>query len=96
VPGLTYLDASAIVKLVVEEDDSTALRGALRDRPRRVCSAVAFVEVHLAAARRSPAPPASRVDTVLAGLALIPSTGPRCNRPPDCARAGCTRSTPST
>ena len=58
-PGLTYLDASAIVKLVVEEEESTALRGALRDRPRRVCSAVAFVEVHLAAARRSPAPPAS-------------------------------------
>jgi len=30
VPGLTYLDTSAIVKLVVEEDESTALRGALR------------------------------------------------------------------
>jgi len=76
VRGLTYLDASAIVKLVVEEDESTALRGALRDRPRRVCSAVVFVEVHLAAARRSPAPPASRVDTVLAGLALIPVDWP--------------------
>ncbi len=70
-PGLTYLDASAIVKLVVEEDESAALRSALRDRPRRVCSAIALVEVQLAAARRSPAPPPSRADAILAGLALI-------------------------
>ena len=55
-PRLTYLDASAIVKLVAEEDESTALRGALRDRPRRVCSAVAFVEVHLAGCWRQPVP----------------------------------------
>lgn len=70
--GLLYLDASAIVKLVVEEPESTALREALRDRPRRVSSAVALVEVHLAAARRSPAPSSGRVRTILAGLTLIP------------------------
>jgi len=72
VPGLSYLDASAIVKLVIDEDESAALRAALRDRPHRVCSAIAFVEVHLAAARRTPAPSRSRIDTVLAGLTLIP------------------------
>lgn len=70
--GLAYLDASAIVKLVVEEAESAALRGALRERPRRVTSALALVEVQLAADRRAPAPPPDRVRTILAGLALIP------------------------
>lgn len=70
--GLVYLDASAIVKLVVEERESPALRHALRDRVRRVSSALALVEVHLAAARRSPAPPTGRAGTIVAGLALIP------------------------
>ncbi len=74
--GLVYLDASAIVKLVVEEGESPALRGALRDRPHRVSSALALVEVHLAAARRSPAPPAGRVSTILAGVTLIPVDQP--------------------
>jgi len=72
VAGLIYLDASAIVKLVVEERESPALRDALRNRPRRVSSALALVEVHLAVARRLPAPPTPRAGTVLAGLALIP------------------------
>ena len=70
--GLIYLDASAIVKLVVEEDESPALRDALRGRPQRVSSALALVEVHLAAARRVPAPTSARVANVLAGLALMP------------------------
>jgi predicted nucleic acid-binding protein len=72
VAGLAYLDASAIVKLVVEEAESATLRAALRDRPRRVTSALALVEVQLAAARRAPAPPPDRVRTVLAGFTLIP------------------------
>jgi predicted nucleic acid-binding protein len=76
VPGLVYLDASAIVKLVIDELESSALRDALRDRPRRVSSALALVEVHLAAARRLPAPPAGRASTILAGLALIPIDQP--------------------
>lgn len=70
--GLIYLDASAIVKLVVEELESPALRTALRDRRRRVSSALALVEVHLAAIRRLPAPSTGRAGTILAGLALIP------------------------
>jgi predicted nucleic acid-binding protein len=76
VAALVYLDASAIVKLVVEELESAALRDALRDRPHRVSSALALVEVHLAAARRSPAPSPARVATILAGLALIPVDEP--------------------
>jgi len=68
---LLYLDASAIVKLVVEEPESPALRQALRGRPQRVSSALALVEVNLAAARRTPAPPSERVREVLAGLTLL-------------------------
>ena len=61
--GLVHLDASAIVRLVVEEAESSALREALRERPRRVSSALALVEVHLAVGSRSPAPPPGRVQT---------------------------------
>jgi predicted nucleic acid-binding protein len=80
VAGLVYLDASALVKLVVEERESRALRNALRDRSARVSSALVIVEVHLAAARRSPAPPQGRVDTILAGLSLIPVDQPTLER----------------
>ena len=41
----TYLDSSAIVKLVVEESQSTALRRYLRRRRPLVSSALARVEV---------------------------------------------------
>ncbi len=70
--ALAYLDASAIVKLVVEESESPALREALAAWPDRVSSALALVESHRAARRRDPPPPPERVDTVLAGLTLIP------------------------
>ena len=52
--GLVYLDASAIVKLVVEESESQALRAALRNRPDRVSSAISLVEVRLAAEHTVP------------------------------------------
>jgi predicted nucleic acid-binding protein len=40
-----YLDSSALVKLVVQEGESSALAGHLRDRPRRASCALARVEV---------------------------------------------------
>ncbi len=40
-----YLDSSALVKLVVAEPESAALRGYLAGRPDRVSSALARVEV---------------------------------------------------
>ena len=40
-----YLDSSALVKLVVLERESTALRKYLRRRPERVSCAIARVEV---------------------------------------------------
>lgn len=41
----TYLDSTALVKLVVEEDESDALLEYVRSRPRRVSCALARVEV---------------------------------------------------
>lgn len=43
--GAIYLDSSALVKLVVREAESTALRHWLRDRGPYVSSALASVEV---------------------------------------------------
>jgi hypothetical protein len=40
-----YLDSSALVKLVVAEDESAALRRYLRSRPERVSCALARVEL---------------------------------------------------
>jgi len=42
---VVYLDSSALVKLVVAERESAALRGYLRAEPRRASCAVARVEV---------------------------------------------------
>jgi predicted nucleic acid-binding protein len=42
---VVYLDASALVKLVLEEEGSDALRTALRGWPRRVSSKISLVEV---------------------------------------------------
>jgi predicted nucleic acid-binding protein len=42
---VVYLDASAIVKLVVRETESAALRRFLRGRAARACCGLARVEV---------------------------------------------------
>lgn len=44
-PAAVYLDSSALVKLVVAEPESPALRRYLRQRPTRVSCALARVEV---------------------------------------------------
>jgi predicted nucleic acid-binding protein len=53
--GVAYLDASALVKLVLEESETPALTAFLERRPLRVSSVVAEVEVHRAARRVDPA-----------------------------------------
>ncbi len=70
---MVYLDSSAIVKLVVTEPESQALRHYLAVRENRVSSALARVEV-LRAMRRSygAAPPTlHRAEHVLEGIALV-------------------------
>lgn len=83
---VAYLDASALVKLAVAEDESEPLRVALGELPRRVSSKVSVVEVMRAVRRRDPTaePLARRVlervsllaigDRVLVSAAML---GPR-------------------
>ena len=72
---MVYLDSSAIVKLVVAEPESPALRRYLADEPERVSSALARVEVARAARMRSPAPETRRrVEETLARIALVDIT----------------------
>jgi hypothetical protein len=67
---IAYLDSSALVKLVVEEAESQALRRALAAWPRRVSSRIAAVEVLRGVRRRDrSAEPLAR--SVLAHVALL-------------------------
>jgi predicted nucleic acid-binding protein len=67
---VVYLDASAIVKLVVQEAEGPALREFLLDRPQRVASLLATVEVPRAVARRA-GPVPERLWSAFTGLILI-------------------------
>ena len=67
-----YLDASAIVKLVVPERETDALLDALARWPDRVSSALARVEIHRALWRAGAARAVrARADAVLAALVLV-------------------------
>jgi uncharacterized protein len=71
-PKRLYLDSSALVKLVVPEQETSALRRLLRLWPRRSTSALAAVEVPRAARRHSnDAPVARRAEEVLAQIGQI-------------------------
>lgn len=66
-----YLDASAIVKLVVTEPETAALRRFVAGDVLRLTSRVATVEVRRAIARGGRPGDADRADAVLAGLQVI-------------------------
>ena len=68
--GFLYLDSSALVKLVVREPESLALRDALRSWPERVSSVVARIEVERVA-RRISGGAVRRARSVLQRLALV-------------------------
>jgi hypothetical protein len=65
-----YLDSSALVKLVIREDETQALRGYLRSRPVLVSCALARMEVPRAVRRHGPRS-LQRADELLLGLALM-------------------------
>lgn len=69
---MIYVDSSAIVKLVVAEPESAALRRALANRPEWVSSALARVEV-LRALGRTEAPDAAvrYAEEMLDRIALV-------------------------
>ena len=74
---MVYLDSSALVKLVVTEPETAALRRYLRAHPERVSSALARVEV-CRALRRTGATEATlrRTDQMLGRIALVAMDDP--------------------
>lgn len=68
--ALLYLDSSALVKLVVPEPETGALRGALHAWPERVSSVAAEIEMERVA-RRIGSGAIRRARSVVARLALV-------------------------
>ncbi len=70
---MVYLDSSAIIKLVVAEPESEALRAYLTGRKERVASGLARVEVFRALRRAHGGTPIllHHADAVLEGIALV-------------------------
>jgi predicted nucleic acid-binding protein len=69
---LIYLDSSALVKLVIREAETAALRRFLRSRPRRVTSKLAGVEVRRTVRRYAAQPRAERTaERVLSGVGQL-------------------------
>ena len=68
---IAYLDSSAFVKLVTEEDESAALADALEAWPDRASSRLLRIEV-LRAARLSGAQAVARAAGLLHDVALLP------------------------
>lgn len=68
---VAYLDTSAVVKLLVREAETTALRRWLRRRPHRTASALLRVEL-LRAAKRAGAPAlVAEARRLLGGITLV-------------------------
>ena len=67
---ILYLDSSAILKLVVTEPETGAVRELLRSWPERVSSVIATIEVERAA-RRVGGGAIRRARTVLSGVGLV-------------------------
>ena len=68
--SVSYIDSSAIVKLIVEEPESVALRRYLRGRRTLVSSALVRTEVKRAVLPLGP-PVLRRVDDVLGRIELV-------------------------
>lgn len=71
-----YLDASAIVKLLVNEADSADLARYLAGSGPRLTSRISEVEVRRAVARSGAPVEAGRVDSLFAALAIRELDGP--------------------
>ncbi len=69
--SLVYLDSSAIIKLIFEEDETDALVAFLRTRRTRVSSVLARIEVTRIVARAGDPLPAREAQRVLKALDLI-------------------------
>jgi predicted nucleic acid-binding protein len=68
---VAYLDTSAVVKLLVREGETAALRRWLRRRPRRVASALLGVELVRAARRAGEPRLVVEARRLLGGITLV-------------------------
>lgn len=66
-----YLDASALVKLVITERESAALRIFLAGDPVLISSRIGAVELRRVAARQDEQPAEPQVDAILANMLII-------------------------
>ena len=66
-----YLDSSAIIKLVFDEEETDALEAFLRDRPQRMSSSLARVEVMRAARTVGDELVMRHADAVLGAVELV-------------------------
>ena len=74
--SVAYLDSSALVKLMVREDETAALEADLLDRDGLVTSSLAMVECRRAAARAGNRRVLQRVSDVLDAVYLLDLTSP--------------------
>lgn len=73
-PGFAYLDASALVKLVVHEPETPALERAVLDRDALFTAAIGAVELQRALGRTGQASALDQADAVLAAVFLADLT----------------------
>ena len=66
-----YLDASALVKLVITERESAALRIFLAGDPVLISSRIGAVELRRVAAKQDEQPADSQVDAILANTLIV-------------------------
>ena len=74
--SIAYLDSSALVKLMVREDETSALEADLAGRDGLVTSSLAMVECQRAAARAGNRRVLQRVSDVLEAVYLLDLTTP--------------------
>ena len=69
--GLAYLDASAVVKLIVDEDETPALQADVIERTGLVASRLSLLEARRAIARRPAAPRIASPDDITRAVVMI-------------------------
>lgn len=68
---LAYLDASALLKLLIEENETAALQAEIIERPGLVASRLALLEARRAVARRKGTTAIATLDEIAGALVLI-------------------------
>lgn len=74
--GIAYIDSSALVKLIVREDETSALEADLAGRDGLVTSAVAVVECRRAVRRAGPKRLLQQAEAVFESVYLVEMTRP--------------------